>query len=257
MPWIPERKNLPELLDLPHDSFARDELEGALNDLALVNRYLGNCRAVLKHLAAMNAETADEGFTVLDVATGTADIPIAIAKWARQAGIRVGITAVDIDPLAASIARRRSEPYPEITLAVADGFDLPFAVKSFDYVLCSKTVHHFSEEKALRMIKEFSRVARRGYVIVDLRRSWIAYILFFLLTRLFSRNRLTRSDGPLSVLKSLTPEELASLASRNGTSVFRVSKEPFWLIVLDGRVRQASPISGRSGTGGHRDLSGG
>ena len=236
MLWIPERMSLPELLDLPHDSFARDELEGALNDLTLVNSYLGNGRAVLKHLAAMNAETADEGFTVLDVATGTADIPIAIAKWARQEGIRACITAVDLDPLTMDIARKRTAPYPEITLAVADGFDLPFAEKSFDYVLCSKTVHHFSEEKALQMIKEISRVARRGYVIVDLRRSWIAYVLIFLLARLFSRNRLTRSDGPLSVLKSFTPKELAALASRNGTSVFRVSKEPFWLIVLDGRV---------------------
>jgi 2-polyprenyl-3-methyl-5-hydroxy-6-metoxy-1,4-benzoquinol methylase len=236
MRWIPERRSLPELQDLPHDSYARDELEGTLKDLTLVNYYLGNGRAVLKHLAAMNAETADEGFTVLDVATGTADIPVTIAKWARQAGIRVGITAVDLDPLIINIAKKRSEPYPEITLAVADGFDLPFAKKSFDYVLCSKTVHHFTDEKVLQMIKEFSRVARRGYVIVDLRRSWIAYILIFLLTRLFSRNRLTRSDGPLSVLKSFTPGELAALASRSGTSVFRMSKEPFWLLVLEGRV---------------------
>lgn len=236
MLWIPERKSLPELLDLPHDSYARDELEGALKDLTLVNYYLGNGRAVLKHLAAMNAETADEGFTVLDVATGTADIPVTIAKWARQAGIRVGITAVDLDPLSINIARQRCESFPEITLAVADGFALPFANQRFDYVLCSKTAHHFTDEKVLQMIKEFSRVARRGYVIVDLRRSWIAYILIFLLTRLFSRNRLTRSDGPLSVLKSFTPGELAALASRSGTSVFRVSKEPFLLIVLDGRV---------------------
>jgi 2-polyprenyl-3-methyl-5-hydroxy-6-metoxy-1,4-benzoquinol methylase len=236
MLWIPERKHLPELLDLPHDSYARDELEGALKDLTLVNHYLGNGRAVLKHLAAMNVETADDGFTVLDVATGTADIPVTIAKWARQAGIRVGITAVDLDPHTIHIARKRSEPYPEITLAVADGFDLPFAKKSFDYVLCSKTVHHFTDEQVLQIIKEVSRVARRGYVIVDLRRSWIAYILIFLLTRLFSRNRLTRSDGPLSVLKSFTPEELAALASRNRTFVSRVSTEPFWLIVLDGRV---------------------
>lgn len=236
MLWIPERKSLPELLDLPHDSYARDELEGALKDLTLVNYYLGNGRAVLKHLAAMNAETADEGFTVLDVATGTADIPVTIAKWARQAGIRVGITAVDLDPLSINIARKRCESFPEITLAVADGFALPFANQRFDYVLCSKTAHHFTDEKVLQMIKEFSRVARRGYVIVDLRRSWVAYILIFLLTRLFSRNRLTRSDGPLSVLKSFTPGELAALASRSGTSVFRVSKEPFLLIVLDGRV---------------------
>lgn len=236
MHWIPERRSLPELLDLPHDSYARDELEGAHNDLALVNSYLGNGRAVLKHLAAMNAETADKGFTVLDVATGTADIPITIAKWARQAGIRVGITAVDLDPLAINIARKRSEPYPEITLAVADGFALPFADQRFDYVLFSKTAHHFTDEKVSRMIREFSRVARRGYVIVDLRRNWVAYFLIYLLTRLFSRNRLTRSDGPLSVLKSFTPGELAALASRSGTSIFTVSREPFWLLVLAGRV---------------------
>jgi ubiquinone/menaquinone biosynthesis C-methylase UbiE len=236
MLWIPKRRSLPELLDLPHDSYARDELEGLFKDLTFVNYHLGNGRAVLKHLAAMNAETADEGFTVLDVATGSADIPITIAKWARQAGIRVRVTAVDLDPLTINIARKRSEPYPEITLAVADGFDLPFANQRFDYVLCSKTAHHFTDEKVTLMIKEFSRVARRGYVIVDLRRSWIAYILIFLMTRLFSRNRLSRSDGPLSVLKSFTPEELAALASRSGTSVFRVSKEPFWLMVLAGRV---------------------
>jgi 2-polyprenyl-3-methyl-5-hydroxy-6-metoxy-1,4-benzoquinol methylase len=236
MPWIPERRSVPELLDLPPDSYARDELEGLHKDLTFLNCHLGNGRAVLKHLAAMHAETTEEGFTVLDVASGAADIPIAIAMWARQAGIRVGITAVDIDPASIGFARRRCEPYPEITLAVADGFALPFANRRFDYVLCSKTAHHFTEEKVLQMIKEFSRVARRGYVIVDLRRSWIAYLLIYLLTRLFSRNRLSRNDGPLSVLKSFTPGELAALASRSGTSVFRVSKEPFWLIVLDGRV---------------------
>ncbi|MDD5761022.1 MAG: methyltransferase domain-containing protein [bacterium] len=236
MPWIPERRTLPELLDLPHDSNARDELEGLFKDLTLVNDHFGNGRAVVKHLAAMNAETADEGFTVLDVATGTADIPVTIAKWARQAGIRVRVTAVDLDPLTINIARKRSKYYPEITLAVADGFNLPFANQRFDYVLCSKTAHHFTDEEVTLMIREFSRVARRGYVIVDLRRNWIAYILIFLMTRLFSRNRLSRSDGPLSVLKSFTPEELAALASKSGTSVFRVSKEPFWLMVLEGRV---------------------
>ena len=236
MLWIPKRRSLPELLDLPPDSYARDELEGVLKDLSFVNHHLGNGRAILTHLAAMNAETGDEGFTVLDVATGTADIPVTIAKWARRAGIRVCITAVDLNTHTINIARKRSAPYPEIALAVADGFALPFAKKSFDYVLCSKTAHHFTDEKVARMIKEFSRVARRGYVIVDLRRSWTAYILIFLLTRLFSRNRLSRSDGPLSVLKSFTPGELAALASRSGTSVFRVSKEPFWLIVLEGRV---------------------
>ncbi|MGE5844599.1 MAG: methyltransferase domain-containing protein [Syntrophaceae bacterium] len=232
---LPERWSLRELQDLSPDSYARDELEGALKNLTLVNDHLGNRRAILKHLAAMNAETAAEGFTVLDVATGSADIPVAIAKWAKQAGIRVGITAVDLDPVSIGIARQRCESHPEITLAVADGFALPFANQRFDYVLCSKTAHHFTDDAVLEMIKEFSRVARRGYIIVDLRRSWIAYFLIYLLTRLFTRNRLTRSDGPLSVLRSYTRGELAALASRSGTSIFSVSREPFWLLVLAGR----------------------
>jgi len=236
MPWIPEKRNLPELLDLPPDTYTREELGGALNDLARVNRYLGNGRAVLKHLAALHAETADEGFTVLDVATGAADIPVTIAKWGRQAGIRVGITAVDLDPIGIGIARRRCEPYPEITLAVADGFALPFANQRFDYVLLSKTAHHFTDDQVSRMIREFSRVARRGYIIVDLERNRVAYYLIYLLTRIFTRNRLSRSDGPLSVLKAYTPGELAALASRSGTSIFTVSREPFWLLVLAGRV---------------------
>jgi ubiquinone/menaquinone biosynthesis C-methylase UbiE len=236
MAWIPGRRSQPELMDLPPGTHTREELEGTLDDLALVNRYLGGGRAVLKHLAALHSETADEGFTVLDVATGAADIPVAIAKWGRRAGIRVGITAVDMDPVTIGIARRRCEPYPEITLAVADGFALPFANQRFDYVLLSKTAHHFTDDQASRMIRECSRVARRGYVVVDLERSWIAYGLIHLLTRLFARNRLSRSDGPLSVLKAYTHGELAALASRSGTSIFSVSREPFWLLVLSGRV---------------------
>lgn len=236
MVLTPKRRSLPELLDLPPGYYTYDELCGALTDLTLVNTYLGNGRAVLKHLAAMAAGSDAEGFTVLDVATGSADIPITIAKWARRAGIRVAITAVDHNELSINIARQRSEQYPEITLAVADALDLPFANNSFDYVLCSKTVHHFTDETVVDMIREVLRVARRGYVIIDLRRSWIAYVLIVILTRLLTRNRITRADGPLSVLRSYVPGELAALASRSGASGFRVIREPFLQTVLAGRV---------------------
>jgi len=69
---------------------------------------------------------------------------------------------------------------------------------------------------------------------MDLRRSWIAYALIYLLTRIFTRNRLTRSDGPLSVLKAFTPLELANLASSAGAAHFTLTRELFWLIVLKG-----------------------
>lgn len=243
MPFIPNRETGRELLDLSPEFYTLEEHDGGLAELRLVNRYLGDVRVILKHLSTMAAGKDRDKRTVLDVATGSADIPIAIARWARKRGIKVCITGVDVNPQAIRIARRMTGEDPMINFAVADGLNLPFREKSFDFVLCSKTLHHFTTEEAVRLIREISRIARQGYIIMDLRRSWVAYVLIVILTRLFSRNRITRCDGPLSVLRSFTPRELASLASSAGASYFRISKEPFWRMALC-CMRYAANISG-------------
>ncbi len=240
MPFVPERRTGPELLDLSPESYTFDEHEGSLRELRLVNRCLGDVRVLLKHLATFAAGRGRDKLTVLDVGTGSADIPAAIAGWARKAGIEVSITAVDVNPQAVRIARSAIGEDPMIKFAAADGLDLPFRDNSFDLVLCSKTLHHFTAKDAVRLIQGISRIARQGYIIMDLRRSWVAYLLIFALTRLFSRNRITRFDGPLSVLRAFTPRELASLASRAGASDFTISREPFCRMAIC-CVRQSVP----------------
>jgi SAM-dependent methyltransferase len=155
--------------------------------------------------------------------------------WARGRGIKVIVTAVDINPLAVREAAAFTREYPEITVAIADGFSLPFADGSFDIVLCAKTMHHFNEEETVRLLKETGRVAAIGYIIMDLRRSWVAWLLISLLARIFSQNRLTRHDGPMSVLRSYTVTELGALADSAGLSGCRIVKQPLWLMVLSGR----------------------
>ncbi|HEY3307282.1 MAG TPA: methyltransferase domain-containing protein [Desulfuromonadaceae bacterium] len=237
MSFIPQRRTELEFLDLPLESYGFKELEGSLADLTIVNRYLGNNRAVLKHLSKLMSDSERDLFTVLDIGTGSADIPLALAGWARKAGKRVEITGIDNNPCTIEIARNRIGACPDIKLAVADCFDLPYPGKSFDFVICSKTLHHFTNQQAVRLIKEAVRVARHGYLILDLRRSWVAYILIYILTRFFTRNRLTRNDGPLSVLKAFTRDELAALAAEAGASGFTIAREPFWLMVLKGGSR--------------------
>ncbi len=247
MPFIPERRTGPELLDLSPECYTFEEHAGGLGELRLVNRCLGDVRVILKHLSTIAAGRGRDKLTVLDVGTGSADIPAAIAGWARKAGREVVITAVDASPQAIRIARALIGDDPMIRFAVADGLDLPFRDDSFDLVLCSKTLHHFTATEAVRLIQGFSRIARHGYIIMDLRRSWVAYALIFALTRLFSRNRITRFDGPLSVLRAFTPGELASLASCAGASDFRISREPFWRMAIC-CVRQPVPET-RASTG--------
>ena len=231
MPVIPEKRKGLEFLDLPPDLCSMEELEESLAEIQLVNHYLGNRWALLKHLSAM---TKGNAMTVLDVGTAAADLPVAIVDWARKRGTQVEVTGVDVNIRSIELARRKTAIYPEIKLQVADGLDLPFPDQSFDYVLCTKTLHHMNELDSVRMVKEVVRVARHGYIVTDLRRSWIAYGLIRFLTTVFSRNRITRYDGPLSVLKSFTTAEFEALASSAAAPNFTISREPFWLLVMSG-----------------------
>lgn len=232
MQLVPEKQKGLEFLDLPPDVCSVDELEESLAEIRLVNQYLGNRRSLLKHLGPRLS--GQEVFTVLDVGTATADLPVAVVELARRRGVKVEVTAVDINNRSIEIARRYTANYPEIKLKVADGLSLPFPDASFDYVLCNKTLHHMGDQDSVQMVREIVRVAKRGYIVTDLRRSWIAYALIRILTRIFSKNRITRYDGPLSVLKAFTKSELASIASRGGAAGCTISREPFWLLVLSG-----------------------
>lgn len=234
----PERSHDPELIDLPIANSRRSEYAGSLADIRKVNRFLGDYRATLKHFSSLlpvDAGSMAGAVRVLDVATGSADIPVAMVKWARQQGIRVEVTAVDTNPGAIREAEIFTRDYPEITVACADGFSLPFQDGSFDIVLCNKALHHFNEVDAVKVLQEIDRVAAVGYIVMDIRRSRVAWALISILTRLFTRNRLTRYDGPLSVLRSYTVPELDALADRAGLGGRRVLRELFWRMVVVGR----------------------
>jgi SAM-dependent methyltransferase len=238
MSFLPRRKRGLELIDLPNENYSLSEYAGNLADIRKVNHYLGDYHTTLRHFTSL--VPADAGIwarpiKVLDVGTGSADIPAAIVEWARRQGIQVEVTAIDNNPMAVREAIAFTRSYPEISVAVADGFSLPFEDGSFDIVMCANTLHHYGEEDAVRLLKEIHRVAAIGYIVKDLRRSWVAWSLITMLTRIFTKNRLTRHDGPLSVLRSFTVTEQEALAGRAGFVGHRVVKEPFWLVVISGR----------------------
>jgi SAM-dependent methyltransferase len=217
MSLLPERRRSLELIDLPNENYSLSEYSGNLADIRKVNRYLGHCHAIIRHFSSLVPDDAGvlaRPIKVLDVATGSADIPAAIVEWARRRGIQVEVTAIDNNPSAVREAIAITRRYPEISVAVADGFSLPFEDGSFDIVLCANTLHHYGEEDAVRLLKEIHRVAAIGYIVKDLRRSWVAWSLITVLTRIFTTNRLTRHDGPLSVLRSYTVTEQDALAVR-------------------------------------------
>ncbi len=206
-------------------------LSRSLGQVAAVNRWLGGWRSVLRHLPELLPREGPA--RILDVATGSGDGPLAVADWARRQGRDVDITATDNHPEILEVARRRTAGEPAITVEAANALELPYADGAFDAALLTLTLHHFEPDEAVQVLREMARVARGGILVSDLDRTWANYGGALLLSwTLWAGNPLTRHDGPLSVLRAYTAEQILELARRAGLGHPRVHRHLFQRLVL-------------------------
>jgi ubiquinone/menaquinone biosynthesis C-methylase UbiE len=223
----PARSDRPELLDGAIDDPA--ELAENFRDIQRVNRLLGGTSTVLRHLPSLlDAIPAGRPATILDLATGAADIPLAIARWAERRGRPVSIVASDASEAILDLARANVAAHPAIELARYDARDVPLPDDAVDIAVCSLSLHHFPPDEAVRVLREMHRVARAGFILNDLRRSRAGYVAAWVAAQLSTRNRLTRNDAPLSVLRAYTPAELAGLLDRAGVKDARITTHPWF-----------------------------
>lgn len=189
-----------EMMDLPDPP--KDLLIDDLRNLRVINRYLGNYRLVRRGLARLVEE--QEAFSLLDIGTGSGDLPAVIARWARRSGKVVRISGLEPNPTTVDEAANQTGDFSEISLVRGDGIAPPFRPASFDFVLASQVLHHFSEEGIVASLRTWAQVARRGIIVSDLIRHPLAYHGIRLFTRLLTRNVMTLVDAPLSVRRGLT-----------------------------------------------------
>lgn len=222
-----ERSLRTELLDEPIQD--RAELEHSLDQVADVNRWLGGSRALRRHLAPLVGPEAP--LHVLDVGTGNGRTLRELGAWALARGARWRALGVELGAAPAELARRSGS-----RVVRGDALRLPFRSGSFDVALCTLTLHHFTDTEAVALLREMARVARRLVLVNDLERTranyWGARLLAATVWR---TNRLTRNDGPLSVLRSFTAAELMALGQRAGLDRVRVHRHFPWRLVLEGR----------------------
>lgn len=221
------RREEPELLDgAGHDPA---ELAENFRDIRRVNRLLGGVSTTLSHLPALvDAIPVDQPITILDLATGSGDIPLAILRWARRHNRIVEVIASDVDEAILHLARVHTGAPPEITFARYDARDVPLPDRSVDIAHCALSLHHFDPDDAVRVLREMDRLARHGLILNDLRRGRLGYAAAWIAARLTTRNRLTRNDAPLSVRRAYTLTELAQLLNRAGIRNARITTHPWF-----------------------------
>lgn len=209
------RANLTEIMD--DLSQPEEEFDLAYRELKVINERLGGIRAIERFLPG------GSNLLMLDVGAGGCDVGDALLK--HKAGRIVGL---DLYPGGLKLARR--------TLPVAgDALQLPFADKSFDVVMASLFFHHLSNDNCVRVLGEMWRVARRRVLVNDLHRHRVAYYSFQLLAWLFSKSRMVRNDGPVSVRRAFRSKELLAFAERAGIPARVHRSFPYRLVLVADR----------------------
>lgn len=225
MGFLTQRTITPEWMDSSEISPIDLAREAAF--IRTVNRRWGGVKAVLGHLnkwsrhwPRLGLGTPERPVTFIDLATGSADIPLAIVQWAKQRQCHVRITAVDLNPAMLAIAREHvsssesENQEPWISLLAADSNKLPFGKASFDYALASLFLHHLPDIEVMTTLKIMEDLSRRGMIWNDLLRHRLAHWVVKGMT--CRSSEVIRHDAVVSVAAGFTRAEVLAFRQRLG-----------------------------------------
>lgn len=236
----PARRDEPELMDEP--GLPEAEVADAYRVLQRVNQQLGNRATLRSELRRfVREDRPGDSPSLLDVGSGSGDLAHQAGADLTRLGCRPSVAVLDRDPTALALAHGSGLP-----AFGGDALRLPWPDASIDLVTAVKFAHHFSGAGLERLLSEMARVARRRVVVLDIERHWLAYAGFVAWSRVFTRNRLVRYDGPLSVLRGFTASELQALGATVPGFAWTVrTRFPFQLVLVGRRLApsaRAEPV---------------
>ncbi|HTV66664.1 MAG TPA: methyltransferase domain-containing protein [Bryocella sp.] len=205
----------PELLD--QDAGTPAEIAATLADLRAINERFGGISTTLSLLERVVTRCVCRELTLLEVASGSGDLPLAAQRRLTDHGIHLRVTLLD---------RMASHLNGAPAAVCGEALRLPFCDGAFDVVSCSLFAHHLEPDELRSFVGEGLRVCRRAVLINDLIRSRLHLWLVYSALPLF-RSRLTRHDAPVSVRRAYTMEEIRQLLRDMPNSV-EISRHPLY-----------------------------
>lgn len=181
-------------------------VERALADLERVSRWMIGGAAVRRLvLAAVEGERRP---WCLDLGAGGGHFARDLTAEAARRGRSVRVLGVDRKLSHLVAGRRLGSPQVPV---VGDAWALPFADGAVACSFSHLFFHHFDAAGNRRVLVEMRRVARRGVVVVDLRRSLLVRLLVRPFLRLLRLSPVAYHDGVVSVRRSYELEEVRAV----------------------------------------------
>jgi SAM-dependent methyltransferase len=238
---VPPRRPSHEALDEP--DLPSEEMSQSLEDLELVNRTLRSSRLLANRLLSFGEGSGAWRPTVLDVGAGSGGVARDLAAGLAQHGNLATVIALDLQWRHLASGRARSNGQPPLPSTAANVFSLPFPAHAVDWVVSTLLFHHFSPEQNVRLLRELARVARRGVLLLDLRRNRVPLFFLWLAGRVLFKTRISILDGVASIRQAYTLEEARAIV-REALPGARVERAlPFRLLItLDSRLPNSGPV---------------
>jgi SAM-dependent methyltransferase len=204
--------------------------------MRMINACTGGT-VVVRRFLADKAREAGAGSTlrILDVGSGSCDIPLAVSRWAEGCGIRLQFTCLEPSAKVIDIARARLAAGTGNVQVLQEDVFKHQPVEPYDYATASLCFHHFNDEQILDVLQRIRSFVRKGVLINDLRRTPPALIGAYLLT--IGAAAGVRHDAMVSVRRGFKIPELKALLQQVPDSAisiraawcFRISAEVAFL----------------------------
>lgn len=209
---LPERMDDPRCD--PHD------LEEALDILGRTARRFGGDRLLFRAIRGVLGSAEPGPVSILDIGAGGGDSAASLRTALSDLGWAPRFVLADRHAATLRLGARRvadRDPDGAYGFVRLDGERLPFHDGAFDLVVCSTVLHHLEDAAAGALLREAARVSTRGWVVADLRRSRLTLAAVRLLaSTLWRRSAFPRVDGPISVRRSFTTDEVRGMLDREG-----------------------------------------
>jgi SAM-dependent methyltransferase len=202
-----KRVSTPELLD--SDACPASEVDLSLLDLCRVNRWFGGVATTRALIERIAHKTGARRFSLLEVASGSGDLPRIVAHHLAKRGIQLDITLLD------NVRSHLGSSVDHASRAlVADALALPFRDGQYDLISCNLFAHHLEPDALACFVNEALRVGRLALLINDLVRHPLHLALVYAGFPLL-RSPISRYDGVASVKRAYSPDEILKILSSN------------------------------------------
>jgi len=235
MPSFAERSTRAELMD--DLTVAGKELDQTLHELDVINQLLGGNAVTLNGLNTVikKLQHEEENITIADLGCGGGGMLRMVAQWAKRKKIKVSLFGIDANENVIDFAKQKSGTLANIKYLTQDIQSPAFTNHSYDIVLATLFLHHFTHDELVNIFKKLASLATYGIVVNDLHRHWFAYHSFKFISSLFSRSHMVKADGPLSVLRGFKRKEIRSILQKAGITNYQLKwRWAFrWQLIID------------------------